>query len=82
MGFHKRYISNEQVIHLYNDGGVSRIINWYTRGVDAVMTEMGIASDISKILNDSEWTSWDPVRLEDAIVEKIHKYLGIQELKK
>lgn len=82
MGFHKRYISNEQVIRLYDEGGVSRIINWYTKGVDAVMTEMGIASDVSKILNDSDWTSWDPVQLEDAIVEKIHKYLGIQELKK
>lgn len=82
MSFHKRYISNEQVIRLYNDGGVHRVVQWYTKGVDALMTEMGLASDVSKILNDTEWTSWDPVKLDDTIIEKINKHLGIEELKK
>lgn len=82
MSFHKRYVSNEQVIRLYNDGGVPRIIQWYTKGVDALITETGIASDISKLLDDSEWTVLGPTKLEDAIIEKIHKELGIQELKK
>jgi len=82
MGFHKRYISNEQVIRLYNDGGVNKIVQWYTRGADAIITEMGIASNISKILDDSDWAAWDPVKLDDAIIELIHNHLGIEQLKK
>jgi hypothetical protein len=83
MSFHKRYISNEQVIRLFNDGGVSRVIQWYTKGVDALITETGIASKISTILNDSEWLSWDPVNREDTIVNIIHQEIGsADELKK
>lgn len=83
MSFHKRYISNEQVIRLFNDGGVSRVIQWYTKGVDALITETGIASKISKILNDSEWLSLDPVNREDTIVNIIHQEIGsADELKK
>jgi|694.fasta_scaffold137238_3 hypothetical protein len=83
MSFHKRYISNEQVIRLFNDGGVSRVIQWYTKGVDALITETGIASKISMILNDSEWLSWDPVNLEDSIANIIHQEIGsADELKK
>jgi hypothetical protein len=82
MSFHKRYISNEQVIRLYNDGGVNRIVQWYTRGADAVITETGIASTISTILHDTEWLSWDPVTREDTIIKIINKELGIEELKK
>ena len=83
MSFHKRYISNEQVIRLFNDGGVRRIIEWYTRGADAVITETGLASKVSMILEDSEWLTWDPVNLEDTIINLIHKELGTEdELKK
>jgi hypothetical protein len=83
MSFHKRYISNEQVIRLFNDGGVSRVIQWYTKGVDALITETGIASKISKILNDSEWLSLDPVNREDSIANIIHQEIGsADELKK
>jgi len=83
MSFHKRYISNEQVIRLFNDGGVSRVIQWYTKGVDALITETGIASKISKILNDSEWLSLDPINREDTIVNIIHQEIGsADELKK
>ena len=35
MGFHKRYIDNEQVIRLYRDGGIKNVEDWYTRGADA-----------------------------------------------
>jgi hypothetical protein len=82
MSFHKRYISNEQVIRLYNDGGVNRIIQWYTRGADAVITETGIASAISTILDDFEWPLLDPLKLEDTIIDLIHKELNIEDLKK
>jgi len=83
MSFHKRYINNEQVIRLFNDGGVSRIIQWYTKGVDALITETGIASKISKILDDPEWLILDPLTREDVIINLIHEEIGsTDELKK
>jgi hypothetical protein len=83
MGFHKRYISNEQVIRLFNDGGVQRIIQWYTRGADAVITETGLASKVSMILEDPEWLTVESVNLDEAIINLIHKELGTEdELKK
>ena len=50
MGFHKRYIDNEQVIDLYRTGGINKVQDWYTRGVDALITETGLASDITDII--------------------------------
>ena len=83
MSFHKRYINNEQVIRLFNDGGVSRIIQWYTKGVDALITETGIASKISKILDDPDWLILDPLTREDVIINLIHEEIGsTDELKK
>lgn len=81
MSFHKRFISNEQVIRLYNDGGINNIIHWYTKGVDAIVTESGLASHISKILNKSSWSSSDPVKL-NSIIELIQDHIETKELKK
>jgi hypothetical protein len=82
MSFHKRYISNEQVIRLFNDGGVDRIIQWYTQGADTIITESGIACEISDIVNDVEWLSFDQVSLKDNIIKLVHNELRIVELKK
>lgn len=83
MSFHRRHISNEQVIRLFYDGGVRKIIDWYTKGVDALVTEIGLASNISKILDDPEWSTVESEYLYDAILNLIHKELGIEdELKK
>lgn len=81
MSFHKRFISNEQVIRLYNDGGIDNIIQWYTKGVDVIVTETGISSRISKILNKSSWSSSDPVKL-NSIIELIQDHIETKELKK
>ena len=51
MSFHNRYISNIQVIKLFNDSGIAKVINWYTEGADAIVTEIGLASKISSLLN-------------------------------
>ena len=51
MGFHKRYIDNEQVIRLYRDGGIKNVEDWYTRGADALITETGLASDVADMLH-------------------------------
>ena len=50
MGFHRRHIDNNQVITLFREGGVDRVKDWYTRGVDALVTEIGLASDITDIM--------------------------------
>ena len=57
MGFHKRYISNEQVIEIYTTSGIEGIKDWYTKGADALIVETGIASEIDDILSDN----YDPI---------------------
>jgi len=51
MGFHKRYIDDEQVIRLYQNGGVDNVINWFTKGVDAIITSGVLAEEVSLLIN-------------------------------
>ena len=51
MGFHKRYIDNNQVLEIYRNKGIEGVCDWYTKGVDALITETGLASDISDLVN-------------------------------
>ena len=51
MSFHKRHISNEQVIEMYRKEGMQKVYDWYTKGVDALITETGLASDVSDVLD-------------------------------
>ena len=62
MGFHKRHIDNEQVLRLYEDGGINRIREWYTKGVDALITETGLASRVGDVISDEDWTQMGTVR--------------------
>ena len=82
MGFHKRHIDNDQVIRIYNDGGVERIRSWYTRGVDALITETGLASQVGSILSDDEWRQIGIVRQDKEIIKIIQQHLGVEEIKK
>lgn len=79
MSFHKRYISNEQVIGLFNESGVTRVFNWYTKGVDTLITETGLATQIAHIIDDPGIYSQSEI--EDLIIDKIHKELNKEELK-
>jgi|TARA_B110000211_G_scaffold169589_1_gene191333 hypothetical protein len=79
MGFHKRRVDNDQVIRLYEDGGVQRIIDWYTKGVDAIMTEAGLATEVSSVLSNNDWIIQAQ---EKEIIKLIQKYLGIVDSKK
>ncbi len=54
MGFHKRYIDNHQIIEMYKVGGIEKVYDWYTKGVDAIITETGLASDISDLIGDKD----------------------------
>ena len=45
MGFHKRHIGNDQVIDIFRCQGIDGVRDWYTRKVDAVITEYFFSKD-------------------------------------
>tara|TARA_R110000737_G_scaffold132520_2_gene164107 strand:- start:701 stop:1087 length:387 start_codon:yes stop_codon:yes gene_type:complete len=64
MGFHKRHISNDQVIDIFRSQGIDGVENWYTRKVDAVITEAGLASDIYDLMHIpgmNKTTTWKAI---------------------
>ena len=80
MGFHKRYIDNEKVISLVEDGGVDNVIRWYTGKADALILEHGLASRINDVLLDPEWRTFGTAKRNDHIEELILKEMGIEPL--
>lgn len=79
MGFHKRYIDNEKVISLFEDGGVDNVIRWYTGKADALILETGLASKINDILLDADWQTFGTVRRNDHIEKLILDEMGYTE---
>ncbi len=64
MGVHKRHISNKQTLDIYNEQGIEGVKNWYTSGVDILITEEGLSSTISDLLLTTENNSpqlWDKI---------------------
>ena len=51
MGFHKRYIDDDQVIDIYRTQGCQAVIDWYTKGVDAIITSGKLASEVNDLMN-------------------------------
>ena len=82
MGFHKRHIDNEQVLRLYEDGGINRIREWYTKGVDALITETGLASRVGHVISDEDWTQMGTVRQDEEIFQLIREEYGTPVVKK
>ena len=82
MGFHRRHIDNDQIIRIYNDGGIQRIREWYTRGVDALITETGLASQVGYILSDDEWRQLGTVHQDEEIIKTIQQHLGVEDIRK
>ena len=82
MGFHRRHIDNDQIIRIYNDGGIQRIREWYTRGVDALITETGLASQVGSILSDDEWRQLGTVHQDEEIIKTIQQHLGVEDIRK
>ncbi len=76
MGFHKRHIRNEQVIKIFNDSGINCLIDWYTEGVDTLITETGLASDILNVIESYGWLMSNPIEMEESIIKRIHKELN------
>tara|TARA_R100000908_G_scaffold61520_1_gene39646 strand:+ start:508 stop:744 length:237 start_codon:yes stop_codon:yes gene_type:complete len=57
MGFHKRYINDDQVIDIYRTQGNQAVIDWYTKGVDAVIASGELSEHILDILEISLLTN-------------------------
>jgi|TARA_R110000782_G_scaffold266046_1_gene360219 hypothetical protein len=56
MSFHKRHISTEQIVDMYRRNGMQAVYEWYTKGVDAIITETGLASDVGDLIGETnDW---------------------------
>ena len=53
MGFNKRHITNDKVIDTYSRIGIAGVKELYTKGVDALILETGLASEIDDILSEN-----------------------------
>ena len=51
MGFHKRYINDDQVIDIYRREGCQAVIDWFTNGVDALILSGDLTEKIASSLN-------------------------------
>jgi len=57
MGFHKRFISTDQVVDIFKQSGIEGVVEWYTKGVDALITEGQLAMDVSDVIYTDQLTS-------------------------
>ena len=80
MSFHKRYIDNEQVVRLFNDGGTENIRRWYLGKVDALITETGLASSVRTILTDPEYATYSKVQQDEEIDRILQKHTGVDSV--
>tara|TARA_R100001377_G_scaffold79202_1_gene57311 strand:- start:1442 stop:1663 length:222 start_codon:yes stop_codon:yes gene_type:complete len=68
MGFHKRHISNDQVIEMYRRKGMQAVYDWYTKGVDALITETGLSSDVSELIGkENDWNQMSEMISDESI---------------
>ena len=51
MGFHKRYIDDDQIIRIYRIEGCQAVIDWFTKGVDATILSGELSQTIHTMLN-------------------------------
>tara|TARA_B100001094_G_scaffold326649_1_gene383222 strand:+ start:2327 stop:2566 length:240 start_codon:yes stop_codon:yes gene_type:complete len=51
MGFHKRYIDDDQVIRIYRRQGCQGVIDWFTKGADAVILSGPLSEKIDMMMN-------------------------------
>jgi len=51
MGFHKRYINDEQIIDIYRKNGCQAVIDWFSKGVDALIISGELSTEVSLLMN-------------------------------
>ncbi len=52
MGFHKRYIDDNQVIELFRNEGCQAVIDLYSKGVDAILTTGELSSKVNSLIQN------------------------------
>lgn len=75
MGFHKRHITNEHVAKLFKESRISELIKLYTSGAESIITEHGISSNISEVLNTAEQEKWTTLMIDKGITAAFHTEL-------
>ena len=75
MGFHKRYIDDNQVIDIYRTSGCQAVIDWFTKGVDVVITSGDLSEHVYDLLNIGLLTDidkWNKISelISDASIKK------------
>ena len=55
MGFHKRYIDDDQIINMYRTQGCQAVIDWFTKGVDVVITSGKLSGQIYTSIHEGSW---------------------------
>ena len=75
MGFHKRYIDDEQVIDIYREQGNQGVMDWYTRGVDAIITSGNLSQKIEEIIYSQEL-------IEEEKIDEVSMLVGMASIKK
>ena len=75
MGFHKRYISDNQVIDIYRTSGCQAVIDWFTKGVDVVITSGDLSEHVYDLLNIglvTDMDKWNKISelISDASIKK------------
>jgi len=76
MGFHKRYINDDQVISIFQKQGCQGVIDWFTKGVDAIISSGKLTievNDLVKIL------PYDENRARNRIAEVIMSAVNEKE---
>tara|TARA_A100001201_G_C4056531_1_gene191322 strand:- start:694 stop:933 length:240 start_codon:yes stop_codon:yes gene_type:complete len=51
VGFHKRYIDDEQIIRIYRTEGCQAVIDWYQKGNDALILSGELSETVHTLLN-------------------------------
>tara|TARA_R110000851_G_scaffold178714_1_gene325630 strand:+ start:1016 stop:1252 length:237 start_codon:yes stop_codon:yes gene_type:complete len=75
MGFHKRYVNDDQVIEIYRNNGNQAVIDLYTKGVDSVITSGELSEHVLDILDIgllTEIDKWNKISelISDASIKK------------
>ena len=73
MGFNKRYINNRQIIEMYRRDGMQKVYDLYTVGVDAIITETGLSSEVGNLIGrDDDWNKMSEMISHKSINEWKH----------
>ena len=86
MGFHKRHISNDQVIDIFRSQGIDGVKERYTQKVDAVITEAGLASDVYDLMyipgidTSAKWNKISEIIMNERYYDRLTEAEQIEEI--